>query len=157
MQPRDLPISVSPRRSRLLPALRLLSFGRKSENIWGNQYHIKEAYGRKSAFGRENWVRDGYILTEPAADIWRNRAHLCARNKNYNGFMVQWQCLMSFEKLAWPSNCSSRFPVSFFNFPLHRPIDGKIIAIACCVTQQLNAYVCIFSLCLKMSDISINF
>jgi len=45
--------------------------------------------------------------------------------KNYDGFMVQWQCLMSFEKLTWPSNCSLRFPVSFFNFPSHRPIDGK--------------------------------
>ena len=62
------PYTISPRRSPLLTLLQLPPSGRKSENIWGNKYYVKESYGQTSTFRGENGARNVYILTEAASD-----------------------------------------------------------------------------------------
>jgi hypothetical protein len=90
----------------LLPALRLPPLGGKSENIQGHKYHFKGRDGQNSALGSKICARNACIfggagirLPSPASDLKKSR-----REKNWNNFMVQWQCLMSSDQLIWPSN-----------------------------------------------------
>ena len=70
---------------------------------------MKDNDGQTLAFRSKNcqWAWNVYILTEPVLDcssmpqIWRYHMHLHMKKK----IMVQWQRLMTFHQLIWPSNC----------------------------------------------------
>lgn len=116
----DLPISSSPCCSSLLPTLRLPPLGIKSENTRGNKYYVKEGDSWNSGSRKEDWVWKVYILTEPASDCLKSEetGRTYAREKILYNYMVQRQCLKTFEQFIWPSNCCLRFPVDLFNSSL---------------------------------------
>ena len=70
---------------------------------------MKDNDGQTLAFRSKHcqWAWNVYILTEPVLDcssmpqIWRYHMHLHMKKK----IMVQWQRLMTFHQLIWPSNC----------------------------------------------------